>query len=151
MNPSIKQILESAGVPVTDKLLKEFSAEGHPDLDKLAAAKAEEQAAKRVAREAPPTQPKDYAEDEEQRLAPKSRWWENDPKKLMAQVYWHKGQLPPSHSDSFVKNWNKVVDQLSAEFPPPADWENPMPPKDNYEPDPERERMKDIIARREMR
>ena len=84
-------------------------------------------------------------------IKPKNKWWENDPKELMSHVYWLRGQLPPSHGDSYIKSWNKIVSQLSKEFPPPADWKNPMPPKDQYEEDPKDAEMREIIARREMR
>ena len=69
MTISIKQLLESAGVPVTDKLLKEFGTAddaAHPALKQAmqanAAAERREEEADRGGME----QPKDYADEEDE-------------------------------------------------------------------------------------
>ena len=53
-------------------------------------------------------------------------WWESDPKDIMGQIYWLKGQLPPSRPSAFARNWNKVVKNLSKKSPPPEGWVNPV-------------------------
>jgi len=63
----------------------------------------------------------------------KETWWEDDPREVMSRAYHAKRQLPPSDKNLYAKNWNKLVKSLSAQFPPPADWENPIPPPGEFE------------------
>jgi len=59
-------------------------------------------------------------------IKPKRIWWENDPQVLMSHIYWLQHEIPPTNEEAFARNWNRVVDQLSAEYPPPDSWENPI-------------------------
>ena len=49
-------------------------------------------------------------------------WWEYEPEDIMAYVYWHQGQLPPT-GDKFEKEWKNIVKQLHDRHPIPADAE----------------------------
>jgi len=87
-------------------------------------------------------------------IKPKERWWENTPEELMIHVFWLKGETPPSKfdgGDSYIKNWNVVVDNLSKQFPPPSDWVNPMPPKEKYELSKREKDFKELMLRRSVR
>jgi hypothetical protein len=60
-------------------------------------------------------------------LYPQTEWWKNDPDDFMSYLYWRKNQLPPSkETGAFQRNWQNIVNQLSASNPPPADWVNPI-------------------------
>jgi hypothetical protein len=59
-------------------------------------------------------------------IYPMNVWWKNDHEDLMRHVYWLKGQMAPSRPSAYAKNWNNIVKQLSAKFPPPAEWVNPV-------------------------
>ena len=47
-------------------------------------------------------------------------WWEYQPEDIMAYVYWHQGQLPPTGTQ-FDKEWINIVKQLHSKHPIPAD------------------------------
>ena len=65
--------------------------------------------------------------DEDKGFIRMDKWYEADPGELMSQIYWQKSQLPPpSDSPEYAENWNKVVKNLSAKFPPPEGYENPI-------------------------
>lgn len=45
---------------------------------------------------------------------PATRWWEYDPRKVMAAAYWFKRQLPPPFgSQAWRQNWRVVQRQLT--------------------------------------
>ena len=46
-------------------------------------------------------------------------WWEYEPEDIMAYVYWHQGQLPPT-GPKFEKEWQNIVKQLHRNYPIPA-------------------------------
>jgi len=59
-------------------------------------------------------------------IYPMNIWWKNDHEDLMRHIYWLKGQMAPDRPSAYAKNWNKIVKQLTAKFPPPEGWVNPV-------------------------
>lgn len=48
------------------------------------------------------------------------KWWEYESEDIMAYVYWHQDQLPPTGTQ-FDKEWKNIVKQLHAKYPIPVD------------------------------
>ena len=46
-----------------------------------------------------------------------SKWWEYDPKELVSQVYWLRGQLPPSDKEKYQKSLDIILDDLAKKYP----------------------------------
>jgi len=46
-------------------------------------------------------------------------WWEYEPEDIMAYIYWHQKQLPPTGA-KFDKEWASIVKQLHSRHPIPS-------------------------------
>ena len=48
-----------------------------------------------------------------------SKWWEYDPKEIISQVYWLRGQLPPAGSVEYHDSMTAIIAGLTEKYPPP--------------------------------
>ena len=46
-----------------------------------------------------------------------SRWWTEDPKKIMAFLYWMKGQIPPIDPVKYDEAWENISKKLNEIHP----------------------------------
>ena len=44
-------------------------------------------------------------------------WWKYDHKEIISQVYWLRGQLPPSDKAEYDKSLNIILDELAKRYP----------------------------------
>ena len=53
------------------------------------------------------------------KLKPISQWYTNDANELMTYIYWLKSQIVPTDPAKKAIEWNKIVQQLSKNYPVP--------------------------------
>ena len=46
-----------------------------------------------------------------------SRWWEYDPKDVMADLYHQQGQIPPPAGERWERQWRNIEKQLEKKYP----------------------------------
>ena len=49
------------------------------------------------------------------------RWRDLDPEDIMCEVFWLRGQIPPTHPEKRKKAWEEIKEQLERMFPKEGD------------------------------
>ena len=50
-----------------------------------------------------------------------TKWWNHSQEEIMSQVYWLRGQLPPSEKNDYDESWNIVKEGLEKKYPIPSE------------------------------
>jgi|LWDU01.1.fsa_nt_gi hypothetical protein len=45
------------------------------------------------------------------------RWWEYDPRDVMRDVYWQRGEIPPTDPEAWERQWKHIKRQLEDRYP----------------------------------